>query len=151
MCKLSAFTSLKMCNQKPLDTQVPYREIRYSYALSTTLSYITMLSLSPCTYGMAMCLALGLAPGVVVAWLLLLSLGPELSCIVLLTWVFPCSFWLPFDTLFYTLFLAHLGYLHLTNASFRCCNSSSKSPGVVQKDFALWVSVPMTLYLAERL
>ena len=91
----------------------------------------------PCIYGMTMCPALGLAPGVVVTWLLLLSLGPELSCIVLLTWIFLCSSWLPFNTLFCTLFMAHLGYFHLTNVSLRCCNSSSKSPGVVQTDLAL--------------
>ena len=110
-----------------------------------------MLSPRPCTYGMTMCPALGFAPGVVLAWLLLLSLGPVLSCIVLLTWVSPCSSQLPFNTLFCTLFMAHLGYLHLTDAFLRCCNSSSESPGVVQRDLALWVSVPMTLYLAERL
>ena len=42
---------------------------------------------------------------VVVAWLLLLLLGSQLSCIVLLTWVFPCSSWLPFNTLFCTSFM----------------------------------------------
>ena len=31
------------------------------------------------------------------------------------------------------------------------CNSSFKSPGVVQTDLALWVSAPMTLYLAHSL
>ena len=46
--------------------------------------------------------------------------------------------------------MAHLGYLHLTKASLRCCNSS-RSCHVVQTVLALWVSVPMTLYLAEWL
>ena len=50
-----------------------------------------------------------------------------------------------------TLFVAHLGYLCLTRASLRRCNSSFKSPGVVQTVLALWVSVPVTLYLADRL
>ena len=109
-----------------------------------------MLPPRPCTYGMTMCPALGLAPRVVVALLLSLSLGPELFCIVLLTWVLPSSSHLPFNTLFCSWFMAYLGYLHLTIASLRCCNSSSKSPGVVQTDLALWVSVPMTLYLADR-
>ena len=109
-----------------------------------------MLSPSPCTYGMTMCPALGLALGVVVALLLLLLLGPELSCIVLLTCAFPCSSWLPFNTLF-VICLWPTWDTYLINASLRCCNSSSKSPGVVQTDLALWVSVPMTLYLAERL
>ena len=58
---------------------------------------------------------------------------------------------LPFTTLFCTLFMAHLGYIHLTSASLSCYNSSFKSPGVVQTDMALWASVPMTLYLADRL
>ena len=47
--------------------------------------------------------------------------------------------------------MAHLGYLHLTKASLRCCNSSLRSSGAVHTVLALWVSVPMTLYLAERL
>ena len=98
-----------------------------------------------------MCPALGLAPGVLPAWLLLLSLGPELSCFVLLTWVLPSSCQLPFNTLFCTLFMAHLGYLHLTSASLGCCDSSSKRPGVMLTDLALWVNVSMTLYLADRL
>ena len=67
------------------------------------------------------------------------------------SWVLPLSSWLPFITLFCTLFMAHLGYLHLTSASLRCCNSSSKSPGVVQTDLALWVNVPMTLFLVDCL
>ena len=58
---------------------------------------------------------------------------------------------LPFTTLFWTLFMAHLGYLYLTSASLRCCNSSFKRPDVAQTDLALWASVPMTLYLADRL
>ena len=73
--------------------------------------------------------------GMAVVWLLLL--GPLLPCVVLLAWVLPLSSWLPFITLFCTLFMAHLGYLHLTNAFLRCCNSSSKSPGMVQTDLAL--------------
>ena len=103
----------------------------------------------PCTCVMTMCPILGLPPGVAVVWLLLLS--PLLSCIVLLTWVLPISSQLPFITLFCTLFMAHLGFLHLTSASLRSCNSSSKSPVVVQTDLALLVSLPMTLYLAVRL
>ena len=98
---------------------------------------------------MTICPILGLFPGVAVVWLL--SLHPLLSCIILLTWVLPLSSQLPFITLFCTLFMTQLGYLHLTSASLRCYNSSSKSPGVLQTDLALWASVPMTLYLADRL
>ena len=47
--------------------------------------------------------------------------------------------------------MAQLGYLHLTKASLRCCNSFWKSSGLVQTVLALWVSVPMTLYLVDRL
>ena len=97
-----------------------------------------------------MCPALGLPAGVL-TWLLLPVLVPVLSCAELLTWVLPLSSQLPFITLFITLFMAHLGYLHLTSTLLRCCNSSSKSSSAVQTDLALWVSVPMTLYLADRL
>ena len=44
-----------------------------------------------------------------------------------------------------------LGESHLASASSRCCSSSFRCSGVVQTDLALWVSVPMTLYLAARL
>ena len=68
-----------------------------------------------------------------------------MSCDVLPAWVslLPLSSWLPFITLFCTLFMAHLGYLHLTKASLRCCNSSLRSSSVVQTILALRVSVPM--------
>ena len=46
--------------------------------------------------------------------------------------------------------MAQLGYLHLTKASLRCCNSFWKSSGLVQTILVLWVSVPMTLYLVDR-
>ena len=93
----------------------------------------------------------GSSPGVVVVWLLLLEV--LVPCIVLSTWVLllPFSSVLPFITLFCTLLMACLGYLHLTRASLRCCNSSFKSSGVVQMVLALWISVPMTLYFAKRL
>ena len=53
--------------------------------------------------------------------------------------------------LFWTLLMAQLGYLHLTKASLRCCNSFWKSSGLVQTVLALWVSLPMTLYIVGRL
>ena len=98
---------------------------------------------------MTICPTLGLPPRAIVVWLLLLD--PLVSCDVLPTWLLPLSPQLPFTTLFCISFMATLGYLHLTSASLRCCNSSFKSPGVVQTDLALWVSAPMTLYLADRL
>ena len=52
----------------------------------------------------------------------------------------PPSSWLPFIALFCTLFMAHLGYLHLTKASLRCCNSLLRISSVVQTVLALWVS-----------
>ena len=96
-----------------------------------------------------MCPILGLPLEVVDVWLLPLEV--LVLEYVLATWFVPLSSQLPFITLFCTLFMAHLGYLYLTRASLRCCNYSSKSLSVVQKVLALWVSVPMTLYLAERL
>ena len=53
--------------------------------------------------------------------------------------------------LFWTLFMAQGGYLHLTRASLRCDNSFENSSGLVQTVFALWVNIPMTLYLADKL
>ena len=50
-----------------------------------------------------------------------------------------------------TLFMAQVGYLHFPIASLRCLTSLSRNSGLVQTVFALWVSVPMTLYLADRL
>ena len=113
------------------------------------LQVCLMPSPKPWTYRMTMCPILGTPPGVIVACLL--PLFPLVSCDVLPTWLLPLSSQLSFISLFCILFMVHLGYLHLTSASLRCCNSSFKSPGVVQTDLALWVSVPMTLYLADML
>ena len=65
-----------------------------------------------------------------------LLLSPELlfACVVLLpTWVLllPSPSQLLFVNLFCILLMAHLGYLHLTKASLRCCNSSLRGSGVV--------------------
>ena len=82
------------------------------------------------------------------AWSML-ALGLELlSCRLLMLML---SFWLLLMYLLCTLFMAQCGYLHLTRASLRCYNSFWKSPGLVQTVLALCVSVPMTLYLADRL
>ena len=77
-------------------------------------------------------------------------LSPELllACVVLLpTWVllFPSTSQLLFINLFCILLMAYLGYLHLTKASLRCCNSSLRSSGVVHTVLVLRVSVPITL------
>ena len=96
-----------------------------------------------------MCPILGLPLEVVDV--LLLPLDVLVSWEVLPIWLVPLSSWLPFITLYCTLFMAHLGYLHLIRASLRSCNPSSKSPGVVQTVLALRLSVPMTLSLADRL
>ena len=53
--------------------------------------------------------------------------------------------------LFWTLLMDQLGSLHLIKTSLRRCNSFWKSSGMVQTVLALWTSVPMTLYLADRL
>ena len=69
------------------------------------------------------------------SWLLLLLIASQLLLIYLLC----------------TLFMAHLGYFHLTKASLRCSNSSLRSSGVAHAVLALWVRVPISLYLADRL
>ena len=72
------------------------------------------------------------------------------SWFVLSCWMLPSSQLLVMSLLC-TLLKAHLGYLHLDWASLRCWISLLKSSGPVQTVFALWVRVPMTLYLATRL
>ena len=86
-----------------------------------------------------------------VTWPLLLEV--LVPCVVVLTWVLllPFPSQLPLITLFCILWIAHLGYVHLTKASLRSCNSSLRRSGVVQTVLALWVSEPITLYLAEWL
>ena len=79
--------------------------------------------------------------------MLALCLG-LLSCGLL--WLMSPS-WLVLIYLFWMLLMAQLGYLHLTKASLRCYSSFWKSSGLVQTVFAIWVSVPMTLYLVDIL
>ena len=102
-------------------------------------------------YGMTVCPTLVFPGGVYLSSLLL----PELlfACVVLLPTLvlLPSPSWLLFINSFCILLMAHLGYLHLTKASLRSCNSSLRSSGAVHTVLALWVSVSMTLYLAERL
>ena len=47
--------------------------------------------------------------------------------------------------------MAQGGYLHFARASLRCDNSFWSSSGLVETVLALCVSVPMTLYLADKL
>ena len=106
--------------------------------------------LSPCPWGTFRWPALGL-------YLLVLAsahvelLGPcvEPSSWLLLLLQFSSQLLLVY--LFCILFMAHLGYLHFTTASLRCSNSSLRSSGVVHTVLALWVRVPMTMYLAAGL
>ena len=53
--------------------------------------------------------------------------------------------------LLWTLHMVHPGDLHLSKASLRCYISLWKSSGPVDTVLALWVRVPITLYLIERL
>ena len=126
---------------------LPFKYIWIPYLAHTLL----MLSPRPRMYGMTMCPTLGLPLGGLSSLLL-----PELlfACVVLLpTWelLLPSTSQLLFVNLLCILVMAHLGYMHLTKASLRCSNSSLKSPCVGHAILALWVCVPMTLYLAERL
>ena len=79
----------------------------------------------------------------------MLTLGLELLSFRLLMLLLTSQLLLMY--LHCTLLMAQCGYLHLTRASLRSCNSFWTSSGLVQTVLALWVSVPMTLYLADRL
>ena len=110
-----------------------------------------MLSPMPWTYGMSMCPTFGLSLGGLSS---LLSLELLFACVVLLpTWVLLLlsPSWLLFVNLFCILLKAHLGYLHLTKTSLRCSSFSLRRSGVVHTVLVQWVTVPMTLYLAEGL
>ena len=75
-------------------------------------------------------------------------------CVESSSWLFlllPFSSQLLLMYLFCILFMAHLGYLHFARALLGCSNSSLRSSGEVHTLLALWVRVPMTLYLAARL
>ena len=111
--------------------------------------FAVFLILSPnlWVYGMTMWHILGLSLGVLPVVLPLVLLSPWS---VVPSWVLPSSQML-FRNLLSTLSNAHLGYLHLDRAFLRCCISLLRGSGPVQTVFALWVRVPMTLYLAARL
>ena len=113
-----------------------------------------ILSAVPFMYGMTIWLTvflvvLALVP-VLLGLLLVLPLSSSFVLLLLLSEALVSS-WLLLITLFWTLLMAQLGYLHLPRASFRCFNSSLRSSRVVQTTLALWVSVPMTLYLEDKL
>ena len=71
-------------------------------------------------------------------------------CSVVSSWMLPSS-WLLFRSLLWTLFIAHLGCLHLDRSSLRCYYSLLQSSCPIQTILALWIRVLMTLYLAARL
>ena len=110
----------------------------------------------PLVYGMTIC-----PMDFLVVLLLVLMLGrlllfvvplfSSLILLLLLLFVVLVSSQLLLITLFCTLLMAQLGYLHLPRAPLRCFNSSLRSSGVVQTTFSLWVSVPMMLYLEDKL
>ena len=111
----------------------------------------TLLSMGSCSLGLTnncfkvLCWACpGGVPSVVLP-LVLLSLWLVSSC-----WVLPFSQLLVINLL-WTLSKVIVGYLHLDRASLRCYISTFKSSSRVQTVFALWVRVPMTLYLAAIL
>ena len=115
-----------------------------------------ILSDVPLVYGMTICpmvFLVGLLLVVVLGWLLLFGV-PLFSLLVLLllvVFVSPVSSRLLLRTLFCTLLMAQYGYLQFPRAPLRCFNSSLRSSGVVQTTLVLWVSVPMTLYLEDKL
>ena len=107
----------------------------------------------------------GQGSGCLVPWFLLscivfqLSASVDMEILSLLLLVLFCSGrilslwspWLLFSTLICTLVIAQGGYLHFPRAFLKCSNSFWRSSEVVQTVLALWVSVHMMLYLAERL
>ena len=103
-----------------------------------------ILSAVPLVYGMAICpmdflvvLSLVLMLGRLL--LFVVPLFSSLIVLLLLLFVALVSSWLLLITLFCTLLMAHLGYLHLPRAPLRCFNSSLRSSGVVQTTLALWL------------
>ena len=100
-----------------------------------------------------------LAPGLWVSCVALLSLLLLACSMLALVWqllscrllLFLLSPRLLLMYLLWTLLMAQWGYLHLNSASLWCSNSFWKSCGLEQTVLALWVSVPMMLYLADRL
>ena len=115
-----------------------------------------ILSAVPLVYGMTiwpMDFLVVLVLVLVLARLLLfvVPLFSSLVLLLLLLFVALVSSQLLLITLFCTILMAQLGYLHLPRASLRCFNSSLRSSGVLQTTLALWVSIPMTLYLEDKL
>ena len=127
----------------------------FCYAFCIGDDHISYARSLPCG-GLHLCLHLdcGLSCVVLVLSLLccdwyMIALGLGLlSCRLLLLIVFLL---VVVDIFVLDLLMAQLGYMHLTKASIRCCYSFRKSSGLVQTVLALWVSVPMTLYLVDRL
>ena len=76
----------------------------------------------------------------------MLELVPLLVCLLLLLLSFECIGAL---ILFFILFKAHLGYLHLVRTFCRCYCSSCKCCWVKHTALALWNSVLITLYFAD--
>ena len=73
--------------------------------------------------------------------------------LLLVSWILLslASSQLPFKNLLCTQLMSQWGCLHLTKTFLRHWSSLWGSPGPVQTVLALWVSVPMTLSLADRL
>ena len=147
-----------------------YCGVAFEVSLYTILTtYVLKLCAKPCVYSITtypmVDLGLEMVVFSMIAFRLLLNcelllLSPGCGCwSLLLVGLLPLS-WrllllessqLLFKNLLCTLLMVQWGYLHLTKAFLRCCSSLWRSSGPVQTVLALWVSVPMTLYLADRL
>ena len=115
-------------------------------------SYATdLLRFSPssCIQGTTVSPAFGLL--LLLTSVCVVLLGPIVESSAWSVLLLPLCSWLLLLYWFCILLMAHLGYLHLTRASLRCANSSLRSSGVVHTVLALWVRVPMKLYLTDRL
>ena len=102
----------------------------------------------PWVYGMILSPMLGLSLQRFLSVVPFLVLSAP--CSVVSSWMLPSS-WLLFRSLLWTLFIAHLGCLHLDRSSLRCYYSLLQSSCPIQTILALWIRVLMTLYLAARL
>ena len=127
--------------------------------LSASLCVYGMTTYPMVDFGLEMVVVTVLSFGLLLACELLL-LSPVCVCwsmllegLLLVSWKLLLleSSQLLFKNLLCTPLMVQWGYLHFIRAFLKCCNSLWRSSSPVQTVVALWVSVPMTLYLADRL
>ena len=135
-------------------TCIPY--LPHTCLMLSPIPFVYGITTWPTVFLLALTLLFCLLPGLLFCVVLvLLSIvcvvvsWPLLLLLLDFAWGLLSS-WLLFRTLFLTLLIAQLGELHLPRALLKWSISLWSKSGSVQTTLAPWVSVPMTLYLAER-